>query len=69
MKIFHTMNIVVVDIVCGVEFDADFIYANGFSHRALLDGQNEHILIHYCLLHSVKMVICKVSIYVKLFRL
>ena len=39
------MNIVVVDIVYGVEFDADFIYANGFSHRALLDGQNEQIYV------------------------
>ena len=39
------MNIVVVDIVYGIDFDADFIYANGFSHRALLDGQNEQIYV------------------------
>jgi len=45
MKIFHTMNIVVIDIVYGIEFDADSIYAIGFWVRALLDSQIEHILI------------------------
>ena len=45
MKIFHTMNIVVIDIVYGIDFDADFIYAIGFRVRALLDSGNENILI------------------------
>ena len=45
MKIFHRLNIVVIDIVYGIEFNADFIYAIGFLLIALLDSQNEHILI------------------------
>ena len=45
MKIFHRLNIVVIDIVYGIEFNADFIYAIGFLLIALLVSQNEHILI------------------------
>ena len=62
------MNIVVIDIVYGIEFDADFIYATSFLLRALINSQNEHILISYCILHK-NLVICKVLIYVKPFRL
>ena len=36
MKIFYTMNIVVIDIVDWIEFDADSIHAISFLLRALL---------------------------------
>ena len=39
------MNIVVIDIVYGIKFNADFIYAIGFLLRVLLDCQNKHKLI------------------------
>ena len=54
MKIFHTMNIDVIDIVFRTEFDADFIYANGFWPRAMVSTYIKHILINYCILLGKK---------------